>query len=61
MSEDTITITKKAYYALCRDSELLNCLEICGVRDWVRYDNALDMLSTSNAYNEEDEDEDNGL
>lgn len=41
---EIITITKKEHEELKRDSELLSCLEACGVDDWSGWDKAIDML-----------------
>lgn len=39
-----VTITKSEYEELKRDSELLSCLEACGVDDWSGWDKALEMM-----------------
>lgn len=41
MSEDTITITKREYFKLRIDSEILSRLEDCGVDIWDWYDESL--------------------
>jgi hypothetical protein len=41
---EIITITKKEYEEMKRDSELLSCLEACGVEEWSGWDKAMDML-----------------
>lgn len=48
---DTVTITRKEYDQLVKDSEWLSCLEAVGVDNWEGYDCALEML------HEDDEDE----
>ena len=44
MSEETVTITKKVYDALCADSEKLMALEGAGVDNWQGYDYAMEAL-----------------
>ena len=41
---ETITITKEEYDTLCRDSEFLNALELCGVDNWDGYEEAQEMM-----------------
>ena len=49
--EEMITITKKEYDELIKDSDFLSCLESCGVDNWEGYSDARRM-------NKDDEDED---
>ena len=44
---DTVTITRKEYDQLVRDSEWLSCLSAAGVDNWEGYDYALEMLHES--------------
>lgn len=41
MNEETITITKREYFKLRIDSEILSRLEDCGVDIWDWYDESL--------------------
>ena len=41
MNENTITITKREYFILRIDSEILSRLEDCGVDIWDWYDESL--------------------
>jgi hypothetical protein len=43
MNDTMVTITKKEYEALLRDSEWMRCLEAAGVDNWVGYDHAIDI------------------
>ncbi len=43
--EEMITITKKEYNELVKDSDFLSCLESCGVDNWKGYSDAQDMMS----------------
>lgn len=40
----TITIPLEEYERLLYDSEMLGCLECCGVDNWAGYDDAMDMF-----------------
>lgn len=42
---ETVTITKEEYERLVRDSELLGCLEACGVDNWNGWDDAMEMFA----------------
>lgn len=42
--EETVTITKKEYDDLLKDSEWLSCLEAAGVDNWQGYEDAIQML-----------------
>lgn len=42
--EETVTISKAEYDALCKDSEFLGCLEGAGVDNWEGYDDAVEMM-----------------
>lgn len=41
--EDTVTIPKKTYDRLLKDSDLLACLQGCGVDNWGGYGDAMEM------------------
>lgn len=41
---DTVTITRKEYDRLVKDSEWLSCLEAAGVDNWEGYDYAIEMM-----------------
>jgi hypothetical protein len=41
--EETVTITKKEYEQLLRDSEWLSCLEAAGVDNWQGFDYAREI------------------
>lgn len=43
--EETITIPKAEYDRLIRDSELLGCLEACGVDNWGGWGDAIEMFT----------------
>lgn len=43
--EETVTITKAEYERLRSDSELLGCLEACGVDNWCGWDDAMEMFA----------------
>lgn len=43
MSDKTVTITRKEYDGLLKDSEWLGCLEAAGVDNWQGYDDACDI------------------
>jgi hypothetical protein len=45
MSEETVIISKAEYLGLLRDSNLLSCLEACGVDNWQGWDDAIEMLN----------------
>ena len=42
--EETITISKKEYEELLKDSQFLDCLRGAGVDNWDGYDYALEMM-----------------
>jgi hypothetical protein len=42
--EETVTISKKEYEELVKDSEKLSALEAAGVDNWQGYDNAMEMM-----------------
>jgi len=42
--EEIITITKKEYEELKRDSKFLRCLEAAGVDNWEGWNNAREMF-----------------
>jgi hypothetical protein len=42
---EVITIPRSEYEKLLRDSELLSCLEACGVDNWSGWDMAMQMFS----------------
>lgn len=42
--EETVTITKSEYERLKYDSELLGCLEACGVDNWHGWDDAITLM-----------------
>lgn len=41
---DTVTITRKEYDQLVKDSEWLSYLEAAGVDNWEGYDYAIEMM-----------------
>lgn len=43
-TEDAVTIPRGEYDILTHDSELLGCLEACGVDNWDGYSDAHEML-----------------
>lgn len=43
----TVTITRKEYDELCRDSVKLECLVAAGVDNWDGWDDAMDIFQTS--------------
>ena len=43
MENETVTIPKEEYEKLLDDSDMLNCLESCGVDNWEGYDDAVEM------------------
>jgi len=43
-----VTITKKEYESLLRDSAFLNALECAGVDNWDYYDDALESFNKEN-------------
>lgn len=44
MKEEMVTITKKEYDELVKNSNELNALESCGVDNWDGYDIAMEMI-----------------
>ena len=48
-NKEMVTISKAEYDELLKDSELLSCLEACGVDNWCGWDDAIEM------FNEEDD------
>ena len=42
--EKTITISKKEYEELLKDSQFLDCLRGAGVDNWDGYDHAMEMM-----------------
>jgi hypothetical protein len=40
-----VTITAKEYHILLKESFFLDCLEACGVDNWVGYDDAIERLN----------------
>lgn len=44
MGEKMITITKKEYDRLTKESQFLSCLEACGVDNWNGYGDAREMM-----------------
>lgn len=44
MTEQMVTITRKEYDRLTKDSEFLSCLESCGVDNWDGYGDAQEMM-----------------
>lgn len=48
MDEDTVTITRKKYKALLKDSLWVDCLDCAGVDNWVGYDYALELFEERN-------------
>jgi len=42
--EETITISKKEYEELLKDSQFLDCLRGAGVDNWDGYDHAMEMM-----------------
>ena len=42
--EETITISKKEYEELLKDSQFLDCLQGAGVDNWQGYDDAVQMM-----------------
>lgn len=49
MPEEMITITKKLYDGLQRDSDFLRALEGAGVDNWEGYDYAIESLEAMKA------------
>jgi hypothetical protein len=45
MDEETITITKKEYESLLKDSRFLGCLEGAGVDNWDGYSYAIESYT----------------
>lgn len=43
--EETVIISREEYDQLRRDSELLGCLEACGVDNWCGWDDAMEMFA----------------
>ena len=42
--KDEVTISRDEYNMLLQDSEFLNCLEACGVDNWIGYGDACEMM-----------------
>ena len=42
--KDEVTISRDEYDMLLQDSEFLNCLEACGVDNWIGYGDAYEMF-----------------
>lgn len=49
MRQETVTISKAEYKRLLKDSELLGCLEACGVDNWSGWGDALEMFNEEEA------------
>lgn len=45
VQEEMITIPRKEYEQLIRDSKFLSCLESAGVDNWDGYDNAREIFN----------------
>jgi hypothetical protein len=43
MSDDVVTISRREYEQLLKDSDWLSCLEAAGVDNWEGFDNAREM------------------
>ena len=43
--EETVTISKKEYESLLKDSKKLSALEAAGVNNWDGYDYAIEMMN----------------
>lgn len=50
MEEEMITISKKLYDKLMRESKLLGCLEAAGVDNWDGYMVALDLFEEDDGH-----------
>ena len=47
MEKEMVTITRKEYESLLKDSEVLGALEGAGVDNWQGYDYAMELLETT--------------
>lgn len=45
-NKETVTISREEYEELLKDSELLSCLEACGVDNWSGWDDAIEMFNS---------------
>ena len=51
--KDEVTISRDEYDMLLQDSEFLNCLEACGVDNWIGYHDACEMMEEDEEQEEE--------
>jgi hypothetical protein len=45
MDEKMVTIPESEYQRLLNDSEMLGCLEACGVDNWCGWDDAMELFA----------------